>query len=122
LEDENRRLKQLVADLSLDREALKSVIPSVDLDILVAGALLHDINKVAVFERDGRGAFRKKAENYEVAPGVRLARELGLPSKLVELITYESGMREDPPNIETILVHHADMPTFAAMDFMNRHS
>ena len=25
-EDENRRLKQLVADLSLDREALKSVI------------------------------------------------------------------------------------------------
>jgi putative transposase len=26
LEEENRRLKQLVADLSLDREALKSVI------------------------------------------------------------------------------------------------
>ncbi len=26
LEDENRRLKQLVADLSLDREALKGVI------------------------------------------------------------------------------------------------
>ena len=26
LEDENRRLKQLVADLSLDREALKAVI------------------------------------------------------------------------------------------------
>jgi putative transposase len=26
LEDENRRLKQMVADLSLDREALKSVI------------------------------------------------------------------------------------------------
>lgn len=26
LEDENRQLKQLVADLSLDKEALKSVI------------------------------------------------------------------------------------------------
>lgn len=26
LEDENRRLKQLVADLSLDKEALKSII------------------------------------------------------------------------------------------------
>jgi putative transposase len=26
MEDENRRLKQLVADLSLDREALKAVI------------------------------------------------------------------------------------------------
>ena len=26
VEDENRRLKQLVADLSLDKEALKSVI------------------------------------------------------------------------------------------------
>ena len=26
MEDENRRLKQLVADLSLDKEALKSVI------------------------------------------------------------------------------------------------
>jgi putative transposase len=26
LEEENRRLKQLVADLSLDREALKTVI------------------------------------------------------------------------------------------------
>lgn len=27
LEDENRRLKHLVADLSLDREVLKAVIP-----------------------------------------------------------------------------------------------
>jgi putative transposase len=26
LEDENRRLKQLVADLSLDREALKAIV------------------------------------------------------------------------------------------------
>jgi 23S rRNA maturation-related 3'-5' exoribonuclease YhaM len=30
------------------------------MDILVAGALLHDINKVLMFERIGENAFRKK--------------------------------------------------------------
>ena len=97
-----------------------AAFPSIDLDVLIAGALLHDVNKAAVFERDGNGAFRRKAGPYEVAPAVRLARDSGLPGKLVDLIAYESGMREDPPNVETILVHHADMPTFAAMDFLNR--
>jgi putative transposase len=40
LEDENRRLKQLVADLSLDKEALKAIVPTkrVELAGLRAGA------------------------------------------------------------------------------------
>jgi putative transposase len=41
LEEENRRLKQLVADLSLDREALKSVIRKNGWSLRVSGRMWH---------------------------------------------------------------------------------
>src|SRR3974377_1798776 len=43
LEEENRRLKQLVADLSLDREALKTVIRKNGWSLYVSGKMVfHD--------------------------------------------------------------------------------
>jgi hypothetical protein len=96
--------------------------PRVDMDVVVAGALLHDINKVLVLERDGKNGFRKKdgpAEETLSFPGVRTAREAGLPDDIVGLIEYECrNAIGNPNNVEAILVHHSDMTTFDTMNFL----
>jgi len=101
-----------------------STFPCVDIDILVAGALLHDINKVVMFERDENNFFRKK-EGYSVNtpsfPGIKIARETGLPDDIVGVIEYECRKAlGNPPNVEAILIHHADMTTFDTMNFLNK--
>jgi putative nucleotidyltransferase with HDIG domain len=101
-----------------------STFPCVDMDILVAGALLHDINKVVMFERDEKNLFRKKeghSVNASSFPGIKIARETGLPDDIVGVIEYECRQAlGDPPNVEAILIHHADMTTFDTMNFLNR--
>lgn len=101
-----------------------STFPCVDMDILVAGALLHDINKVVMFERDQKKSFRKKeghSVNTRSFPGIKIARETGLPDDIVRVIEYECRKAlGNPPNVEAILIHHADMTTFDTMNFLNR--
>ncbi|MDR3541675.1 MAG: HD domain-containing protein [Desulfosporosinus sp.] len=101
-----------------------SAFPYVDLDILMAGALLHDINKVVTFERDEKNSFRKKegpSVNAPAFPGLKIARETGLPDDIIGVIEYECRKAVgNPPNVEAILIHHADMTTFDTMIFFNR--
>lgn len=97
--------------------------PRVDMDVLVAGALLHDINKVLVLERDEKNGFRKKggpSEGTSAFPGVTITREAGLPAGIVGLVEYECrNAIGSPNNVEAILVHHADMTTFDTMNYLN---
>jgi hypothetical protein len=96
--------------------------PRVDMDTLVAGALLHDLNKVLLFERDDKGAFRMKVGHTESAPhfpGVEIAYETLLPDDIVGLIEYECGKTREPNGVEAILVHHADWATFDTINFLN---
>lgn len=97
--------------------------PRVDMDVLVAGALLHDINKVLVLERDEKNGFRKKdgpSEGTSAFPGVTITRETGLPEGIVGLVEYECrNAIGSPNNVEAILVHHADMTTFDTMNYLN---
>jgi HD domain len=101
-----------------------SNFPHVEMDILVAGALLHDINKVLLFERDEKNFFRKNqyhSEKFPTFPGTRIAREMGLPDSIVGIIEY--GCRKAsgcPANVESLLVYHADMVTFDTMNFLNK--
>jgi putative nucleotidyltransferase with HDIG domain len=112
-----------VALAKIQMETIET-FPCVDMDILVAGALLHDINKVVMFERDEKNFFRKKeghSVNAPSFPGIKIAREAGLPDDIVGVIEYEcSKVLGNPPNVEAILIHHADMTTFDTMNFLNR--
>jgi HD domain len=96
--------------------------PRVDMDILVAGALLHDINKVLILERSDKGVFRKKIGQPEDAylfPAIRIAHETLLPDSIVRLIEYECGATQEPNSVEAVLVHHADWVTFDTMNFLD---
>lgn len=100
-----------------------STYPTIDIDILVAGALLGDINKVLIFEQDEKHGFKMKRETSDKAPsfpGVRLANEMDLPEAIVKLIAYQCrNTVGEPNNIEAIIVHHADIITFETMHFLN---
>jgi putative nucleotidyltransferase with HDIG domain len=91
----------------------------VNLDILLAGALLHDVDKLVIF--------KKKAGNIEFSDmgkklphgsyGGHVALELGLPMEVAHLIfTHSLACTWDPVTIEGIFLHHAD---FAKIDAVN---
>lgn len=92
--------------------------PDIEIDIVVAGAIVNDINKVIVFELDGNGKYIKK--DFSTFPGVDVTRKTGLPDSVVEIVEYECrGSKGRPNNIETIFVQHADFITFDSMNYLN---
>jgi putative nucleotidyltransferase with HDIG domain len=115
-----------IALARIQRENIPA-FPHVDMNILVAGALLHDINKVLVFERNEKNVFRNRtfptSEEKHIFPGITIAREAGLPDAIVKVIEYANTVCKHvmatPRNIEAILVHHADITTFDTMNFLN---
>ena len=96
--------------------------PDVDMDVIVAGALVNDINKVMAFVLDGTGNYRNTPDQKKTAefPGVAITREAGLPENIVKIVEYEcSKGKTGPANIETIFIHHADFITFDSMHYLN---
>ncbi|MCU0726707.1 MAG: HD domain-containing protein [Planctomycetes bacterium] len=89
---------------------------AIDMDRLVAGALLHDVGKLLEFERDGQGGFRKsrsgRCARHPIS-GAILAGRAGLPDEIVNMIACHAKEGDGRPQvIETVLVHQADFATF----------
>ena len=100
------------------REVYGDRIP-IALDVLIAGALLHDIGKLAEFvESDGR--FIRSASGRLLRhpfSGVALCARHDLPESVLHLIAVHyregDGCRNLP---EAILLHHADFSNFEPLD------
>ncbi|MDZ7294637.1 MAG: HD domain-containing protein [candidate division KSB1 bacterium] len=89
---------------------------TLNMDVLVAGALLHDVGKLLEFRRDQGGAFVKSAGGKLLRhpfSGAALAAAHGLPDEVVHIIAVHAkegdGGYRSP---EAIIVHHADFITF----------
>jgi len=86
-----------------------------DKDLLLAGALLHDVGKLLEMEEAG-GTFRKSAAGKLVRhafSGVALADAHGLPSEVQHMIATHS--KEGDPykrSPESIVLHFADFMNF----------
>ena len=92
--------------------------PDIQMDIIVAGALVNDINKVIVFELNEKGRYIKKESSTH--PGVEVARRAGLPDSVIEIVEYEcNGSNGRPGNLETIFIQHADFITYDSMAYLN---
>ncbi len=90
----------------------------VNLDILLAGALLHDVDKLLIFEKKGSNVeyseFGKKIPHGSY--GGYIALEVGLPIEVVSLvITHASTCTWEPVSVEGILLHHADFAKIHAV-------
>jgi len=88
-------------------------------DILLAGALLHDVGKLLEMEESG-GAFRKSAEGRLVRhpfSGVALADANGIPPEVQHIIGTHS--KEGDPykrTPEAVVVHLADFMNFDTLE------
>ncbi len=112
--------KRLVVHVSRDaarsmREFFGEALP-LDMDTVVAGAILADVGKLLEYEGDGAGSSRQSARGkYLRHPftGVALAMECGLPDAVCHIIATHAGEGDMVArSSEAWIVHHADFMTF----------
>lgn len=88
----------------------------VDLDTVIAGAILADVGKLLEYEADPEGGTRQSARGrYLRHPftGVSLAMECGLPDAVTHIVATHAGEGNMVARTtEAWLVHHADFMTY----------
>jgi putative nucleotidyltransferase with HDIG domain len=88
----------------------------VDMDVLLAGAILADVGKLLEYELDGEGnAVQGSYGKYLRHPfsGVSLAEECGCPPEVCHIIAAHAGEGDHiKRTVEAYIVHHADFMTF----------
>lgn len=97
------------------REFFGEALP-VDMDTLIAGAILADVGKLLEYEPDGAGGSRQSARGkYLRHPftGVALAMECGLPDAVCHIVATHAGEGNMVARTtEAWIVHHADFMTY----------
>jgi putative nucleotidyltransferase with HDIG domain len=94
----------------------------VDMDVVIAGAILADVGKLLEYELDDDGkAVQGAYGKYLRHPfsGVSLAEECGVPPEVCHIIATHAGEGDMVKRTtEAYIVHHADFMTF--LPFKNR--
>jgi len=97
------------------REFFGDELP-VDMDTLIAGAILADVGKLLEYELDKQGnAIQGTYGKYLRHPfsGVSLAEECGIPPAVCHIIAAHAGEGNMVKRTtEAYIVHHADFMTF----------
>jgi len=86
-----------------------------NLDYLIAGALLHDVGKLLEFAiKDGKYVKSEHGKKFRhPISGATLAKELGLPDEVILIIhahSYEGDKLKRTP--EAVIVNHSDFIDF----------
>jgi len=87
----------------------------VDMDLLIAGAILHDVGKLLEYERAGNEVKKSRMGKIIRHPvsGAALASELGLGEDVVSIIASHSKEGDFVERLpEAIIVHHCDFIDF----------
>lgn len=94
----------------------------VNMDILIAGAILADVGKLLEYELDENGkCFQGHYGEYLRHPfsGVSLAEQCDVPAEVCHIIAAHAGEGDlVKRSTEAYIVHHADFMTF--LSFKNR--
>lgn len=88
----------------------------IDLDVVIAGAILADVGKLLEYELDEEGnSFQGTYGKYLRHPfsGVSLAESCGVPPEVCHIIAAHAGEGDlVKRSTEAYIVHHADFMTF----------
>ena len=88
----------------------------IDMDVLIAGAILADVGKLLEYELDENGkSFQGKYGKYLRHPfsGVSLAEKCDVPPAICHIIATHAGEGHMVKRtVEAYIVHHADFMTF----------
>ncbi|MBN1651848.1 MAG: HDIG domain-containing protein [Bacteroidales bacterium] len=89
---------------------------TVDMDVLIAGAILADVGKLLEYELDENGnAVQGNYGKYLRHPfsGVSIAEQAGVPAEICHIIAAHAGEGNMVKRTtEAYVVHHADFMTF----------
>ena len=95
---------------------------SLNYDALLAGAILHDVDKLLLYERQGDSV--ELTELGRTVPhgeyGARVAEQAGLPQEVVNIIASHSPTQRKtlPASIEAVIVGCCDEATFQSYRLM----
>ena len=95
---------------------------SLNYDTLLAGALLHDVDKLVLYERQGDSVqlaeLGRKVTHGEY--GALVAEQVGLPREVVDIIASHSFIQRKtlPATIEAVLVASCDEANFRSYRLM----
>jgi putative nucleotidyltransferase with HDIG domain len=81
------------------------------MDLLLAGALLHDVDKMVIFDSKTGGFTEMGRRSFHAVAGGALARSLGLPEEVAHIIEAHSvRFSPHPPKSgEALILRHADI-------------
>jgi putative nucleotidyltransferase with HDIG domain len=90
------------------REGMKVEL---NMDYLLAGALLHDVDKIVVFDFRTGGWTEEGRRTPHALMGAAMARAEGLPEEIAHMIeAHSTTFSPGPPkSIEALIVRHADL-------------
>jgi len=104
--EHTRRVTHMAISVAKTRKKLK-------MDILIAGAITHDVGKLLEYERIGKNIVKSKSGVRHPVSGYRLAIEVGLPHKVAHIILTHSHEGDKIARTqEAIVVHHCDFIDF----------
>lgn len=114
--DHKRSVVHIVRDAGLKINAMYHGELTVDMDVLISGAILADVGKLLEYELDSNGkAIQGSYGKYVRHPfsGVSLAEKCGMPAAVLHIIAAHAGEGNMVKRTtEAYLVHHADFMTF----------
>ncbi|MBI5967954.1 MAG: HD domain-containing protein [Deltaproteobacteria bacterium] len=83
----------------------------VNMDYLLAGALLHDVDKLVIFDFQTGGFTEIGRKTSHAVAGAALARAEGLPAEVAHMIdTHSTNFSSRPPgSAEALILRQADL-------------
>ena len=87
----------------------------IDMDVLVAGSILHDVGKLLEYARSGGRVVKSEMGSLLRHPfsGQALAYKHGIPHSVLHMIAYHSKEGDlGKRTAEAIIIHHADFVNF----------
>ena len=94
-------------------------VPILDYDILIAGALLHDLGKLVESTRTADGKYVKSAMGKDLRhpfSGTVIAMRNGVPSKIAHTIAYHAKEGDETlRSPEAVIINKVDILNFEAL-------
>jgi putative nucleotidyltransferase with HDIG domain len=87
----------------------------IDMDVLVAGSILHDVGKLLEYRKTAKGYVKSRLGSLLRHPfsGQALAYKHDLPPEILHMIAYHSKEGDlGKRSAEAIIIHHADFVNF----------
>ncbi len=119
--DHKRAVVHIARESGLKMQEFFSTELPVNMDVLIAGAILADVGKLLEYEIHGGKSVQGNYGKYLRHPfsGVSLAEQCRVPMEVCHIIAAHAGEGDAiKRSTEAYIVHHADFMTF--LPFKNR--